>query len=199
MSCGGKLLIITAPSGAGKTTIVRHLLSAFPDLRFSISATNRARRSAETNGRDYYFLSTDRFRELVAQGAFLEWEEVYDGQYYGTLRSEVDRILAEGRCVIFDIDVKGALNLKKAYGDLALALFIEPPSLEALIRRLESRKTEDPASLKKRIDRATQELTYRDRFDRTVVNDRLDDALGTSVRVVADWLGVQHPVPPINS
>ena len=136
MTKRGKLLIITAPSGAGKTTIVKHLLKTLSALRFSVSATNRARRPMEINGRDYYFLTTERFLHMVDQGAFLEWEEVYTEQYYGTLRSEVDRILAEGKTVIFDIDVKGALNLKMTYGDQALAVFIQPPSLDELINPL---------------------------------------------------------------
>lgn len=188
MTPSGKLLIVTAPSGAGKTTIVRHLLATFPRLRFSVSATNRERRPMEFNGRDYYFLSTPRFRELVDQGAFLEWEEVYAGQYYGTLRSEVDRILADGKAVIFDIDVQGALHLKEIYGDRALAIFIQPPSLEALVERLNRRKTEDPDSLKKRIARATEELTYCDRFDRAVVNDDLARALEETDAIVRTFL-----------
>lgn len=188
MMSTGKLLIVTAPSGAGKTTIVRHLLSAFPQLQFSVSATNRERRPMEINGRDYYFISTQRFRELVDKGAFLEWEEVYTDQYYGTLRSEVDRILNAGRAVIFDIDVQGALNLKKTYGDQAMAIFIQPPSLEALIDRLNRRDTEDPQSLKKRIDRATDELTYKDDFDQTVVNDDLETALRDTEAIVRGFL-----------
>ena len=188
MTSTGKLLIVTAPSGAGKTTIVRHLLSAFPQLQFSVSATNRERRPMEINGRDYYFIATPRFRELVDNGAFLEWEEVYTDQYYGTLRSEVDRILKAGRAVIFDIDVRGALNLKKTYGDKALAIFIQPPSLETLIERLNRRKTEDPGSLKKRIERATEELTFKDHFDRTVVNDDLPQALAETDAMVREFL-----------
>lgn len=188
MMSTGKLLIVTAPSGAGKTTIVRHLLTTFPQLRFSVSATNRQRRPMEINGRDYYFLSTTRFRELVDQGAFLEWEQVYADQYYGTLQSEVDRILGDGRAVIFDIDVQGALNLKQTYGDKALAIFIQPPSLKALVERLNQRNTEDPQSLKKRIDRATDELTYKDHFDRTVINDDLQKALDETDAIVRGFL-----------
>ncbi|MCF8237933.1 MAG: guanylate kinase [Saprospiraceae bacterium] len=189
MTKPGKLLIITAPSGAGKTTIVKHLLATLPELRFSVSATNRARRPMEINGRDYYFLTTERFRQMVDQGAFLEWEEVYTDQYYGTLRSEVDRILAEGKTVIFDIDVKGALTLKMTYGDQALAVFIQPPSLEELIKRLNNRKTEDATSMKKRIERATHELTYRNQFDCTITNDDLAVALEESVALVRHFLG----------
>lgn len=189
MTKRGKLLIITAPSGAGKTTIVKHLLKTLSALRFSVSATNRARRPMEINGRDYYFLTTERFLHMVDQGAFLEWEEVYTEQYYGTLRSEVDRILAEGKTVIFDIDVKGALNLKMNYGDQALAVFIQPPSLEELIKRLNNRKTEDAESLKKRIERATHELTYQNQFDCTITNEDLTVALEESVELVRFFLG----------
>lgn len=177
MTTQGRLLIVTAPSGSGKTTIVRHLLATFPDLRFSTSATNRKRRASEVNGRDYYFISDERFRVLMERDAFLEWEEVYPGQYYGTLRSEVDRLLAEGRNVIFDIDVKGAARLKALYGANALALFVRPPSLEILVRRLTQRQTEDAASLTRRIERVREEMSWESRFDRTLINDRLDAAL----------------------
>ncbi len=190
MTNSGKLVVITAPSGAGKTTIVKHLLQTIPELRFSISATNRARRPMEINGRDYYFLTTEQFRRMVSQGAFLEWEEVYTDQYYGTLRSEVDRILSERKAVIFDIDVQGALNLKKEYGDQALSIFIQPPSLDTLIERLKNRKTEDAKSLQKRIDRATKELTYKDNFDKTVMNDDLKLALSEVMKIVCSFLGV---------
>lgn len=189
MTNSGKLLIITAPSGAGKTTIVRHLLETIPELSFSVSATNRPRRPMEINGRDYYFLTTERFREMVEQGAFLEWEEVYTDQYYGTLRSEVSRIRSEGKVVIFDIDVQGALNLKKEYGDQALSIFIQPPSLEALIERLKNRRTEDAKSLQKRIDRATQELTFKDAFDQTIMNDDLNQALSSARKIVREFIG----------
>ncbi|MBP6184053.1 MAG: guanylate kinase [Saprospiraceae bacterium] len=196
MNNPGKLLIVTAPSGSGKTTIVRHLLQTFPDLRFSISATNRPRRSTEFNGRDYYFLSTERFRELINSGAFLEWEEVYQGQYYGSLRSEVDRIRSEGLAVIFDIDVQGAVNLKKTYGEKALALFIRPPSLEILIQRLRNRQTEDEASLEKRIARVTQELTFESSFDLTIVNDKLSVALQESENITRDFLQLDTSITP---
>jgi guanylate kinase len=183
-----RLLIVTAPSGSGKTTIVRHLLKAFPRLRFSISATTRSRRSTEINGQDYYFISGERFRELVAQDAFLEWEEVYPGQFYGTLRSEVDRIGAEGGVAVFDIDVKGAVNLKRIYGDRALAVFIRPPSLEVLVARLRARQTEDDASLERRIARVTEEMSFEDRFDRTLVNDELTTALQEAQDIAASFL-----------
>lgn len=186
-----RLLVVTAPSGSGKTTIVRHLLKKYDDLRFVISATNRSRRANEINGADYYFLTTGRFHQLVAEGAFLEWEEVYDGQYYGSLASEVARINREGHIPIFDIDVKGALNLKKQYGDQALVLFIRPPSPAILEERLRARQTEDEASLNKRIKRAHLELTYEPHFDHTVVNDQLDRALQDAENLVAKFLSRQ--------
>lgn len=190
-----RLLIITAPSGSGKTTIVRHLLQTFPRLRFSISATTRSRRSTEVNGQDYYFISGERFRELEAQGAFLEWEEVYPGQFYGSLRSEVERIGAEGGVVVFDIDVKGALRLKQDYGDRALAVFIRPPSLEVLVDRLRARQTEDDASLERRIARVTEEMSFEDRFDRTLVNDDLPTALREASEIASAFLGEPSPNP----
>ena len=190
-----RLLIVTAPSGSGKTTIVRHLLQAFPRLRFSISATTRARRSTEINGQDYYFISGERFRELVAQDAFLEWEEVYPGQFYGSLRSEVDRIGDEGGVAVFDIDVKGAVNLKRIYGDRALAVFIRPPSLDVLVTRLRDRQTEDDASLERRIARVTEEMSFEDRFDRTLVNDDLATALQKAQDIASSFLGEPVPSP----
>jgi len=190
-----RLLIVTAPSGSGKTTIVRHLLQTFPRLRFSISATTRARRSTEINGQDYYFISGERFRELVAQDAFLEWEEVYPGQFYGSLRSEVDRTGDEGGVAVFDIDVKGAVNLKRIYGDRALAVFIRPPSLDVLVTRLRDRQTEDDASLERRIARVTEEMSFEDRFDRTLVNDDLATALQEAQDIASSFLGGPVPSP----
>lgn len=188
MNPSPRLLIVTAPSGSGKTTIVHHLLATFPELRFSISATNRPRRPNEINGRDYYFLSTARFMALRDEGAFLEWEEVYPGAFYGSLRSEVQRLADDGFMVVFDIDVKGALRLKKQFGDQALAVFIQPPSLEVLIERLRKRQTEDAESLERRIRRVTEEMSYADRFDRILVNDQLPLALSESEAICRDWL-----------
>ena len=172
-----KLLVFTAPSGAGKTTIVRHLLNLYPFLGFSISATNREKRPNEIDGKDYYFLTTDAFKEKVQENAFIEWEEVYDNQYYGTLKSEVERIWSEKKYVVFDIEVKGATNIKKLYGDKALVVFIRPPSLEILIQRLIDRNTESPASLRKRINRVKKEMQYENSFDYVLVNDVLDVSL----------------------
>ncbi len=188
-----KLIIFTAPSGAGKTTIVRHLLEKFDDLAFSVSATNRARRSHEKNGKDYYFLSTDRFLELVENGSFVEWEEVYPGQYYGTLRAEIERLWKEGKNIVFDIDVRGAKALKDAYGDQALAIFVKPPSKEELFRRLRSRKTEDEQSLRKRMQRAESELNWENKFDYVLVNDYLPKAFEEAERVVRNFIDGTTP------
>jgi guanylate kinase len=184
----GKLIIVTAPSGAGKTTIVHHLLKTYDTLAFSVSATNRARRAHETDKVDYYFLSTTEFRQRVNKGAFLECEEVYDGQYYGTLRSECERLWALGKCIVFDVDVKGALNIKRAYPDDSLAIFIQPPSEAVLFERLKNRKTETPESLRKRIARATEELTFADKFDAIIVNDKLEVAFSEAEQLVEAFL-----------
>ena len=184
----GKLIIVTAPSGAGKTTIVHYLLKTYDTLAFSVSATNRARRAHETDKVDYYFLSTTEFRQRVNQGEFLECEEVYDGQYYGTLRSECERLWALGKCIVFDVDVKGALNIKRAYPDDSLAIFIQPPSEAVLFERLKNRKTETPESLRKRIARATEELTFADKFDAIIVNDKLEVAFSEAEQLVETFL-----------
>jgi guanylate kinase len=183
-----QLIIVTAPSGAGKTTIVHHLLKTFDTLAFSVSATNRAKRDHETDKKDYYFLSTKEFRRRVADGAFLEYEEVYDAQYYGTLRSECERLWALGKCIVFDVDVKGAMNIKRVYPDDSLAIFIQPPSKEVLFERLKNRKTETPESLKKRITRATEELTFADKFDAIIVNDKLETALLEAEHLIEGFL-----------
>lgn len=183
-----KLLIFTAPSGAGKTTIVRHLLSKFPNLAFSVSATNRSRREHEIDGKDYYFLSTDEFLRRHAAGEFLEFEEVYDHQYYGTLRSELERLWSLGKIVVFDVDVKGATNIKKAYPKESLAVFVKPPSKEALLERLQLRRTETEESLRKRIARATEELEYEKTFDTIVINDILANALQDAEQKVGQFL-----------
>ncbi len=188
----GKLLIITAPSGAGKTTIVHHLLDTFPQLAFSVSATSRAVRANEREGRDYYFLPAGRFQELIAEGAFLEWQEVYAGQYYGTLLSEVDRLWAEGKHIVFDIDVKGALNLKENFPERTLSIFIKPPSREVLTERLRNRKTESPEQLQKRIEKAELELGFENQFDVVLVNDVLERALREAERIVSGFLGIER-------
>ncbi len=183
-----KLLIFTAPSGAGKTTIVRHLLEKFDDLAFSVSATNRERRPHEKDGRDYYFLTTERFRELVDNGAFVEWEEVYPGQYYGTLRSEIQRLWEAGKNIVFDIDVRGAKSIKEAYGDKALAIFVKPPSKEELFRRLRSRRTENEESLRRRMKRAEEELKWEHEFDLVLVNDYLPKTFEEAEKIVRDFI-----------
>ncbi len=184
----GKLIVVTAPSGAGKTTIVRHLLNKYPQLSFSVSATNRAKREGETDGKDYYFFSTDVFKEKVANGEFLEWEEVYDNQYYGTLKSEIERIWAEGKHIIFDVDVRGAQNIQKQYRRRTRSIFVKPPSQEILFERLRNRKTETEESLRKRIARATEELACEDKFDVILVNDDLATALKEAEMIIEKYV-----------
>ncbi|MCB9275178.1 MAG: guanylate kinase [Lewinellaceae bacterium] len=183
-----KLLLFAAPSGAGKTTIVRHLLKTYSELAFSVSATTRPPRPHEVDGKDYYFISPEKFRELVAQDAFVEWEEVYEGLYYGTLKAEVERLWKAGKFIIFDIDVKGALNIKRLYQDKALAVFVRPPSIQALRQRLQGRSTEDEATLRKRMARAEHEMAYEDRFDLALVNDSLEEALKKAEQIVEQFI-----------
>jgi len=169
----GNLFMFSAPSGAGKTTIVQHLLECDLNLEFSISAASRNKRPNETDGKHYYFINADQFRSKIENDEFLEWEEVYKDHYYGTLKSEVERIRKAGKHVIFDVDVEGALNIKKYYKDDALSIFVMPPTPEHLEQRLRSRSTEDEEQLKKRIEKAEQELKYADQFDKILVNDDL--------------------------
>ncbi len=173
----GKVIIFSAPSGSGKTTIVHRLLERYPQLEFSISATSRAPRGAERDGVDYYFLSQEAFAAAVAEGRFVEWEEVYKGTCYGTLRSEVERIWQRGHVIVFDVDVLGGINLKHIFGQDACSVFIMPPSVEELRRRLEGRDTDSPEAIDRRVAKAEFELTKAPEFDHTVVNDRLDDAV----------------------
>lgn len=184
----GKLFIFSAPSGSGKSTIVQHLMKLDLGLEFSISATSRKARGNEQHGREYYFITPEEFRKEVAGSGFVEWEEVYPDQYYGTLRSEVDRIWNKGRSALFDIDVKGGLNLKKEYGDQALSIFIKPPSLEVLEDRLRKRATDDEDALKKRLGKAEYEMQYAPRFDHIVVNDKLEHAFAKAESLVRNFL-----------
>lgn len=185
---GGKCIIFSAPSGAGKTTIVRHLLSVRPDLCFSVSATSRAPRGLEQDGVDYYFLTPEAFRGRIETGDFVEWEEVYKDHYYGTLRSEVERIWGEGRHVVFDVDVEGGVNLKKIFGDRALAVFVQPPSEDTLELRLRARGTETEESILRRMAKARKELAYAPRFDAILINDDLSVARLEIERVVAKFI-----------
>ena len=174
----GKAIIFSAPSGSGKTTIVKHLLANNPDLGFSISASTRDKRGrTEENGKDYYFLSPADFRKKIDSNEFVEWEEVYEGNFYGTLKSEIDRIWRERKNVIFDVDVKGGLNLKKYFGNKALAVFVKVPSLEVLKERLNDRGTETPESLSRRLFKAQFEMGFSDKFDVVLVNENLDKSL----------------------
>jgi guanylate kinase len=184
----GKLIIFSAPSGAGKTTIVRHLLNKNLNIEFSVSATSRNPRINETNGKDYYFLSENDFKEKVNAGHFLEWEEVYDGICYGTLKSEIDRIRSQGKNVIFDVDVIGGLNIKKLYGNEALAIFVQPPSIEELRKRLVSRSTETEEKIQMRIAKAEHELTFAKQFDVVVVNSNLEEAVANSEKLIRAFL-----------
>ena len=183
-----KLLIFTAPSGAGKTTVTRHLLKTFDSLAFSVSATTREARDYEEDGVHYYFLSKKEFKKKIKKKAFVEWEEVYEDQLYGTLKSEVERLWGEGKHILFDIDVEGAKSIKKVYGAQALAVFIMPPSKEVLVERLKNRDTEDKKSLKKRIKKATKELKYANKFDTILVNDKLDVALKEAEDLVKSFI-----------
>lgn len=185
----GKLIIFSAPSGSGKSTIINKLMSEY-DLRgrFSISATSRKPRGSEQDGVEYYFLTEEDFRRRISEGDFLEYEEVYPGCFYGTLRSEVDRTLDRGENVILDIDVQGGLNVKKIYGDRALTLFIQPPSIERLRERLERRGTDAPEVIERRLAKAETELSFAHRYDEVVVNDDLEEACRDAARVIEDFL-----------
>ena len=171
----GKLIAISAPSGTGKTTIIRKVLSAFPEIAFSVSATTRAKRDNEIEGKHYYFISEAEFKEKIEKGDFVEWEKFYD-YYYGTFKSEVENAVNNGKSIIIEIDVNGALNLKKIYPD-AFLIYIVPPSVEELVRRLKNRNTEDKTDLRKRIDRSTMELSLKDKFDYLIENNELNTAI----------------------
>jgi len=188
MNNQSKLIIVSAPSGAGKTTIVKHLLSSGLNLGFSVSACSRPIRQGETDGKDYFFLTTEEFKIKIDNGDLLEWQEVYPGSFYGTLRSEVDHLLDAGQSVIFDVDVVGGLNIKNIYVNQALAIFVMPPSFEILKGRLIARCTDSEQSLENRLDKAALELTYAPRFDYILINDHLDKAFSKAVEVVSAFL-----------
>lgn len=184
----GKLVIFSAPSGSGKSTIINYLLNQGLRLKFSISATSRAPRGEEQDGREYYFLSPGEFRRRIEAGDFLEYEEVYEDKYYGTLKSEVERILASGDNVIFDVDVVGGCNIKQFYGSRALSVFIQPPSIDELRRRLESRGTDAPDVIESRLAKAQYELSFSPRFDVVIVNDDLARAEAEALRCIQNFL-----------
>ena len=184
----GKLIIFSAPSGAGKSTIVHHILGSGFNMEFSVSATSRAPRGNEVHGVDYYFLTTEEFRTRIRKNEFLEYEEVYPDSFYGTLRSEVERITGEGKNVVFDIDVLGGINIKKQYEEQALALFIAPPSIEALHQRLLNRGTDSSEMIAKRIGKAEFELSFAPQFDKVIVNDDLEVAKKEAEQVIRDFL-----------
>jgi guanylate kinase len=184
----GKAIIFCAPSGSGKTTIVKHLLNTNPDLGFSISASTRDKRGRkEQDGKDYYFLTPEAFKKNIDDDAFIEWEEVYEGNFYGTLKSEIERIWKEGKNVIFDVDVKGGLNLKKYFGDKALAIFVKVPSIEVLTARLHDRGTETPESLSRRLFKANFEMSFQNKFDVVLVNEELKKSLTEAQKLYDDF------------
>jgi guanylate kinase len=184
----GKLIIVCAPSGAGKTTIVRHILENIPGIEFSVSATNRKQRPTEVNGLDYYFIDTDDFTIRIAKGDFLEWEEVYPGTFYGTLKNEIDRIWNRGNHVIFDVDVEGGLNIKRHFGSRAMLVFVQPPSLEVLKERLLQRATETQKDYDVRVSKARREMEYAQHADKILVNDQLDKAKKDAFDIVTAFL-----------
>ena len=184
-----KVIIFSAPSGAGKSTIVNHLLGLYPELEFSISATSRAPRGQEKHGVEYYFFSADEFRKMIAQDKFVEYEEVYSGSFYGTLRSEVERIWAKGHAIVFDIDVQGGVNLKRIFGDQALSVFIQAPSVEVLRERLVGRGTDSEEAIERRVAKAASEMEFAaGKFDYVLINDDLQTALSEAEDTIARFL-----------
>ena len=183
-----KVIIFSAPSGSGKSTIVSHILKLHPEMEFSVSATSRAPRGQERNGIEYHFFTADEFRKMIAEDKFVEYEEVYAGSFYGTLKSEVQRIWDKGHVIIFDVDVKGGVNLKKYFGDKALSVFIQAPTVEELRKRLVARGTDSAEAIAKRVAKASEEMTYADKFDYILVNDDLQKAYAEAEKVVDDFL-----------
>jgi guanylate kinase len=184
----GKLIIFSAPSGAGKTTLAKHVLANFKNVMFSVSACSRKPRAGEQHGVEYYFMSVSDFKQKILEGAFVEWEEVYPNHFYGTLISEVERIRDNGNHVLFDVDVVGGLNIKKKFGDDALAIFVKPPSVESLITRLKNRSTDSDKEIKLRIKKATYELTFESHFDKVIVNDDLETAMQETTEIVHNFI-----------
>ena len=188
MNKQGKLLIFSAPSGSGKTTLVKYIMKELDNLSFSISATSRPPRGKEEDGKDYYFMSANDFRKRINSNDFVEWEEVYDGRYYGTLKAEVERIRNKGQNVVFDVDVIGGLNIKKLYGDAALAIFVKPPSIDILKQRLKKRDTDSDEEIRVRIEKAEYELSYANDFDIVIINDDLEKAKGKALWEVSQFI-----------
>jgi len=187
-SKNSRVLIISAPSGAGKSTLVNHLLNAGLPLLFSVSATSRKPRGCEVNGREYYFITSAEFRRKIKKGEFIEWQEVYRDHYYGTLRSEIDRIAGEGKIPLFDVDAEGGVNLKKIFGEQALAIFIMPPSVEELRTRLVKRGTDSAEKIEMRVNKASSEIRLADRFDRVVINEGLENACSEILEIVTEFI-----------
>ncbi|MBI1223143.1 MAG: guanylate kinase [Bacteroidetes bacterium] len=183
-----KVIIFSAPSGAGKTTVVRHLLKNRDDLAFSVSATTRLPRQGENDGSDYYFLTTEEFQKRIKEDGFVEWEQVYNGLYYGTLKSEVERLWKAGKVVLFDVDVAGGVNLKKIYGDQALSIFVKPPSLKVLETRLRARATESEDKLNERIEKAGMEMRFEKDFDKVLLNDQLEKTLEDAMELCRKFI-----------
>lgn len=188
MPINHKILIITAPSGAGKTSITHHLMQVFPQLTFSVSAATRQARGNEQHGKDYYFISQDDFKQHIQHNEFVEWEMVYEGKYYGTLKNELQRIWDAAKIPVLDIDVKGAIHVKQQYPESALTIFIVPPSVSVLKERLESRGTETAASLAARVNKASYEISFKDQFDKQILNDNLEQACAEATTIVEDFL-----------
>ena len=190
VSYQNKIIIITAPSGAGKTSITRHLLKVFPQLAFSISAATREARSYEKDGKDYYFISLNDFKKKIQQNEFVEWEMVYEGKYYGTLKSELQRLWDNNQCPLLDIDVKGAIHIQQQYPDTSLTIFIEPPSVAELKKRLESRGTETVESLQARVNKASYEISFKEHFNKSIINDDLERACAKAEQIVKEFLDI---------
>lgn len=188
MATKGKLIIFSAPSGSGKTTLVKHVMGLIDSLSFSISACSREKRPSEVDGKDYYFIDAEQFRQKIQNNEFVEWEEVYPNHYYGTLYAEIERLRSQNKNIVFDVDVVGGLNIKKIYGDEALAIFVKPPSFGILRERLYGRASDSAEKIEMRLAKAIQELTYEGDFDVTIINDDLDIAQKESYRIVKDFI-----------